>query len=169
VTAQSIQRKRAGFHSRSSAGNMGGEKMETELRRWRSNLGSLGSGVIVFTVWELIRPILISLLVQKTSNPAPAAVTVPELSPALVIIVIIAVLVLAILNILLRFHIGRAARAEAAGKRKGSAYVVFAFLIFGFQTIGFLITVVQLFRLGLMGNSVLRADQYSACAGGQTV
>lgn len=129
--------------------------METELRRCRSNLSSLGSGVIVFTAWELIRPILISLLVQETGNAAPAAVKVPELSPGLLVFLILAFLVLAVLDIILRFHIGRAARAEAAGKRKGNAYVVFAFLIFGFQTIGFLFTVVQLFRVGLMGNTIL--------------
>lgn len=129
--------------------------METELRRCRSNLGSLGSGVIVFMVWELIRPILISLLAQETSDAAPAAVTLPELSQGLFVSLIAAVLVLAVLDIMLRFYIGRAARAEAAGKQKGNAYVVFAFLIFGFQAIGLLVTIIQLFRVGLMGNTIL--------------
>ena len=129
--------------------------METELRRCRSNLSILGSGVIVFTVWELIRPILISLLVQKTSDAAPADVSVPELPLELVVLLIAAILALAVLDLLLRFHIGRSARAEAAGKRKGNAYVVFAFLIFGFQAIGLLVTVIQLFRAGLMESSIL--------------
>lgn len=129
--------------------------METELRRCRSNLSILGSGVIVFTVWELIRPILISLLVQETGNAAPAAVTLPELSPGLLASLIMAVLVLGTLDIILRIHIGRAARAEGAGKPRGSAYVVFAFFIFGFQTIGFLAAVIQLLRNGLMEQPIL--------------
>lgn len=33
---------------------------------------------------------------------------------------------------------------------KGRAYVVFAFFIFGLQTIGFLATIIQLLRAGLM-------------------
>ena len=129
--------------------------METELRRCRSNLSILGSGVIVFTVWELIRPILISLLVQKTNDAAPAAVPALDLSPGLIAALGAAILGLAILDIMLRFYIGRAARAEAAGKRKGNAYVAFAFFIFAFQAIGLLVTVVQLFRSGLMEKTVM--------------
>lgn len=33
--------------------------------------------------------------------------------------------------------------------------MVFAFFIFGLQTIGFLATIIQLLRAGLMGNTVL--------------
>ena len=129
--------------------------METELRRCRSNLSILGSGVIVFTVWELIKPILISLLVQQADDPVPEDVPLPDLSPGLIVVLAMAILALVILSVVMRFHIGRAARAEAAGKRKGSAYVVIAFLIFGLQALGCLLTVIQLVRKGLMETDLL--------------
>ena len=128
--------------------------METELRRCRSNLGILGSGVIVFTVWELVKPLLITLLIPQAETVAaePAAL---QISVELAVALLFALLAVFVLDVILRFRIGRAARAEAAGRKKGSAYVVFAFVIFGLQALGFLAALVQLLRSGLMGRSAL--------------
>ena len=40
--------------------------MERELRRCESNLSILGSGVIVFTIWECLKPLLLSLFAPET-------------------------------------------------------------------------------------------------------
>ena len=119
--------------------------METELRRCRSNLSILGSGVIVFSIWEILKPLLVSLLVQHTEAAAPSDSLPFGLSPNTIAVLILAALLLAVLSVVLRLCIGLSARAEAAGKRRGKAYVILAFLIFALQVMGFLLMFLPFF------------------------
>ena len=137
--------------------------MEREIRRCRSNLSILGSGVTVFTVWELIKPILAGLLVPQTVPASAAAMETPEAAFFLslprerLLAIVAGLLVFWVLNILLRFRIGRAARAEAAGKRRGPAYIIFAGMLLVIQALFVALTVASLFRFGLSERSILEA------------
>ena len=101
------------------------------MRRCRSNLRILGSGVIVYTLWELLKPLLIGLLIPETDIATAAEYTALPYSAGEAVAVLFSLIVVFLLDVILRFRIGRAARAEAAGRRAGSAYVVLAFLLFG--------------------------------------
>ena len=68
--------------------------METELRRCRSNLSILGSGVIVFSIWEILKPLLVSLLVQHTEAAAPSDSLPFGLSPNTIAVLILAAFVI---------------------------------------------------------------------------
>lgn len=116
--------------------------MERELRRCRSNLSILGSGVIAFSVWEIVKPFLIALLVPQVETDAPTEVptnTIVDLIPRnILVLLVVAFLILITVYMWLRIHVGRAAKADAAGKRRGKSYVVLAFLLCGVQAIGFI-------------------------------
>ena len=117
--------------------------MEKQLRKNRSRLRIFGGGVIAFTLWSLLKPLLLSLMLEPDEPAAP--IEVSELSNS----VLIFVLVLILLDVLLagtRVFIGLSARAEGRGKPKGKTYVVFAFLIFSIQFLVLIFTVVQLIR-----------------------
>ena len=117
--------------------------MEKQLRKNRSRLRIFGGGVIAFTLWSLLKPLLLSLMLEPDEPAAP--IEVSELSNS----VLIFVLVLILLDVLLagtRIFIGLSARAEGRGKPKGKTYVVFAFLIFSIQFLLLIFTVVQLIR-----------------------
>ena len=129
--------------------------METEFRRCRSNLSILGSGVIVFTVWELLKPLLIVLLIPQAETAAPTNAVVEQLSRGMILAVFFGLVLLFILDLWLRFYVGKSARAEAAGKQKGNAYVVIAFVLLALQSLGFVQTVAQLIRSGLMERAFL--------------
>ena len=117
--------------------------MEKQLRKNRSRLRIFGGGVIAFTLWSLLKPLLLSLMLEPDEPAAP--IEVSELSNS----VLIFALVLILLDVLLagtRVFIGLSARAEGRGKPKGKTYVVFAFLIFSIQFLLLIFTVVQLIR-----------------------
>ena len=118
--------------------------METEFRRCRSDLSILGSGVIVFTAWELLKPLLITTVAAEE-----------QFSMGMIFAFFFGLFLLFVLDVWLRFYIGKAARAEAAGKQRGNGYMVAAYVFFAFQAVSFVITVAQLFRSGLTEGSVL--------------
>ena len=100
--------------------------MEKELRRKQVTLVTLGTGVILFGVWSVVK----SLLYFRTNLFADLDTQVePELLPyiKLATVVIVALFVLADLGI--RLKIGRRARAEGMGRRQKNGYLILAALI----------------------------------------
>ena len=100
--------------------------MEKELRRKQVTLVTLGTGVILFGVWSVVK----SLLYFRTNLFADLDTQVePELLPyiKLVTVVIVALFVLADLGI--RLKIGLRARAEGMGRRQKNGYLILAALI----------------------------------------
>ena len=99
--------------------------MEKELRRKQVTLVTLGTGVILFGVWSVVK----SLLYFRTNLFADLDTQVePELLPyMLATVVIVALFVLADLGI--RLKIGRRARAEGMGRRQKNGYLILAALI----------------------------------------
>ena len=117
--------------------------MEKQLRKNRSRLQIFGAGVIAFTVWSLLKPLLLALMLEPEESAAQ--IEVSEFPDG----VLIFVLVLVLLDMVLagvRIFIGLSARAEGRGKPRGKTYVVFAFLIFTIQFLLLVYTTIRLIR-----------------------
>ena len=132
--------------------------MDKELRRCRSDLSLLGSGIIVFTIWELVKSMLIAVLAPETESAGQEAEAVPEvleeLSSSMISLLAAAILLLLFFSVVFRLYIGFSARAEAAGKRKGKLYVVLAFVFFAGQLLMFVLGLIQLILNGIGDNSI---------------
>ena len=123
--------------------------MEKELRRKQVTLVTLGTGVILFGVWSVVK----SLLYFRTNLFADLDTQVePELLPyMLATVVIVALFVLADLGI--RLKIGRRARAEGMGRRQKNGYLILAALIVLVNIIGDLLGVYALLKYGVSEQS----------------
>ena len=119
--------------------------MEKELRRKQVTLVTLGTGVILFGVWSVVK----SLLYFRTNLFADLDTQVePELLPyMLATVVIVALSVLADLGI--RLKIGRRARAEGMGRRQKNGYLILAALIVLVNITGDLLGVYYIVKNGV--------------------
>ena len=132
--------------------------MERELRRRRSDLRILGSGVIAFNLWTLIKPFLLVLLAPQAldqSTEAPAALPFALPTGNWLIVLSVLILIALPMDVVLRFYIGFAARAEGRGKHKGMAYVVMALIICALQVLGMLLTLYQLVMTGILTEDIM--------------
>ncbi|MBO5555998.1 MAG: hypothetical protein J5927_02330 [Oscillospiraceae bacterium] len=111
--------------------------MEKELRRCQSNLRILGDSVIVLTLWEFVKAMLLLLLAPAAQTSAAAA-KLPFPLPSGKWLLVIGLLILALIpmDIGLRVFIWRSAKAEGSGKPKGKGYMIAAFVLLGFQILG---------------------------------
>ena len=125
--------------------------MEKELRRKQVTLVTLGTGVILFGVWSVVK----SLLYFRTNLFADLDTQAePELLPyMLATVVIVALFVLADLGI--RLKIGRRARAEGMGRRQKNGYLILAALIVLVNITGDLLGVYALVKYGISEQSGL--------------
>lgn len=126
--------------------------MEQELRRRQVTLVTLGTGVILFGVWSVVK----SILYFRTNLFKDLDTQVePELLPyiKLAIVVIVALFVLADLGI--RLKIGRRARAEGMGRRQKNGYLILAALIVLVNITGDLLGVYALVKYGISEQSGL--------------
>ena len=133
--------------------------MERELRRCESNLSILGSGVIVLTIWEILKPLLLSLFAPETFEATTGSSEASEkianylaehLSKGILAALVLLIFIMAILDIIVRIRIGRSARAEAAGKRRGKAYMILAFFLFAAQALGMIMVVANMIQSGIL-------------------
>ena len=124
--------------------------MEKELRHSRSVLHILGTGVIAFTLWGFVKTIMILLLVPMDTTAAEPASEVT--AGAVVFLVLLLLFFLLLLGS--RLYIGMSARAEGKGERRGSAYVMIAFLFSLIQILLFILTLVYSFKTGFSERTV---------------
>ena len=98
--------------------------METELRRRRTNLFTLGGGVIAFGVWSMLKTYLYMLV-----DPI-LILEVPEQYRKTALVVAYGLVTFFLLiDLGLRLYVGLSARAEGIGQKKGRAYIVLAVLM----------------------------------------
>ena len=109
--------------------------METELRRCRSILRILGTGVLAFTMWDLIKPFLATLMVLPDKTEMTTEELNLELESDILVILVLALLLLFLLSIGLRIYLGFSARAEGMGKSHGKVYMGIAFVLFLVQVL----------------------------------
>ena len=99
--------------------------METELRRRRSELLTLGYGIIAFGLWSVLKTYLYTWVDPIMRE---ADVTVENRTAAAIVAYIMITMVLAV-DFGLRLYVGMSARAEGMGKKKGRGYIVVAALM----------------------------------------
>ena len=96
--------------------------METERRRRQIALYTLGSGVIVFGAWSILKTLLY-LWVTPDTAALPDDIS-PEFEHAARIIFYIIIGFFLAADMGLRLYLGLSARAESMGRRKSAAYIV---------------------------------------------
>ena len=99
--------------------------METELRRRRSELLTLGYGIIAFGLWSVLKTYLYTWVDPIIRE---ADVTAENRTAAAIVAYIMITMVLAV-DFGLRLYVGMSARAEGMGKKKGRGYIVVAALM----------------------------------------
>ena len=99
--------------------------METELRRRRSELLTLGYGIIAFGLWSVLKTYLYTWVDPIITE---ADVTVENRTAAVIVAYIMITMVLAV-DFGLRLYVGMSARAEGMGKKKGRGYIIVAALM----------------------------------------
>ena len=99
--------------------------METELRRRRSELLTLGYGIIAFGLWSVLKTYLYTWVDPIIRE---ADVTAENRTAAVIVAYIMITMVLAV-DFGLRLYVGMSARAEGMGKKKGRGYIIVAALM----------------------------------------
>ena len=115
--------------------------MERELRRQQSKLAASGLAVIAFGIWSVVKGIILMLLGEA---PVDIRVLMREVDAPVWAFVLVVVLFLIVLNVdlYLRIYVGLSARSEAAGKKKGAAYLVVACIVLTLS----ILSIIALFR-----------------------
>ncbi len=98
--------------------------MERELRRRRNELYNLGTGVLAFGLWSVVKTLMYLLL---TPPDLKAYTLSPELRNHLALLLVCFILLTTLAELGIRAYIGLSARAEGLGKRRNMTYVVLAF------------------------------------------
>ena len=128
--------------------------MDIELRRYRSTLRIMGTGVIAFAVWTALKPLLLLLMVPEEAVDFKLVQELP-LSDKIIAVLIIFLMVAIVIGF--RLYLGFSARAEGLGNRKGNAYVVLAFFYFFIHVSVNILTVGYLIKRGESTQSFAQA------------
>lgn len=107
--------------------------MQLDLRRQQNNLVILGGGVIAFSLWGLLKMLLILITANTQKNYILQDVG-EGMAEKIAFYVLFFIFIFA--DLLFRIYIGRSAIAEGRGKRKGTLYLLFAILLFVFYMAG---------------------------------
>ena len=147
--------------------------MDRELRRCSSQLRILGLGLLVLTVWDLIKPLLYLLLAPDEMDSIRVAL--PWYNRTLLVVTVVMVVLIMGMALAMRLRIGFSAMAEGAGKTCKKGYVVLAFFYFVLQLAGMRIFVRALLLQGLQARDLMETvsaavmDLCSVCITGETV
>lgn len=110
--------------------------MEVKTRRLENNMITLGTGIIAFSIWALLKYTLTSF-----SDLSPTETMTAEARVVFYIIVI----VFSLTDVLLHFYIGVSARSEGKGKKKTPLYLVLTALIIMVYLLGIALEIYLLF------------------------
>ena len=132
--------------------------METTIRRLNDHIYTLGTGVIAFAAWTLLKFTLYctvyqNVLVEEMRVDLPADSSVLQVT-------IIAVWIIVFLDALFQCLIGFSARADGKGRRKSVFYIVLIGLFVTVQT-GVLYAIITLF---IDGTSLVIMVELLVCA-----
>ena len=101
--------------------------MDAKIRKTEINLITLGTGVIFFGVWTLVKSLVSFFLLDTEISE--------NLSDEMFIFTIITFWSLIAISFLLNFYVGLSARALGKGKNKSSFFLVVAGIIVFFRSI----------------------------------
>lgn len=128
--------------------------MNANTRRAENNLTTLGTGIIVLALWNIIKFALQYLVLQ---NPEEEFLQVMQEENTWANIVAWGFI---LFNLLLQFYIGFSARSEGKGKRKSCLYLVAAVCIVLFYIMilfmeCFMIYVIPFFMIHLIAGIII--------------
>ena len=124
-----------------------GKNIEREIRRNQNYLVILGTGVLAFAVWTVVRTLAQYFLQQaeiKAMVEVEAAAP-PEIVNAAMTVMLILILALLVIELILRLIVGFSARAEGKGKKKRKGYLVVAVFLIVLQAFSIGITLAGIF------------------------
>ena len=98
--------------------------MQLELRRHENTLIVMGMGIIVLGFWSTIK-MGISMFISGNDDFS----VIGESDPVVIAGKIIGVLLVTVLDLFIRYRVGRAAISEGKGARKGTLYILYALLM----------------------------------------
>jgi hypothetical protein len=113
------------------------DKDSIKYRRNLNTLVVLGTGVIIFGFWGIIKIIAQSFLGLQIIDPAD----LEELGPVGVVITMILTAAILSLDVILRLYVGLRARREAGGKKYGVGHLI----VCGWLIIGSVLSIVAVF------------------------
>ena len=103
--------------------------MEREIRRNQNNLVILGTGVLAFGAWTVIRSLAL-YLIQRSEIERMVASAVPEDLAAMVMAAMTGIIVVVLaIDLIFRIIVGFSARAEGKGRKKHAIYLAAAVLL----------------------------------------
>lgn len=117
--------------------------MRRRLRRNQNYLVIIGTGVIVFGLWSVIKTLM--LLVLGTQGVSGYFDSVSSSGMPMEMSYLLLMLLLSA-DLLVRLYVGVSARAEGFGAKKGNVYVVFAVLLCLFHLAVIVMGVASRFR-----------------------
>lgn len=134
--------------------------MERELRRHQNTLVIIGSGVIMFGLWSVIKTIAFSILNrEEVLQMVSGGVALSETDQKVYLLIYyIFMAILLLIDLSFRVYVGRSARREGRGrkrKRDGVAYLVIAALIALFCVIGTVADVMEILDLSSATDNIL--------------
>ncbi len=115
--------------------------MERELRRYQNLLVCVGSGVITFGIWSVIKVIMTMVRDKDEWLEFMEYIFGPEYAGAGMFILILASGIVIAIDLIIRLYIGSSARKDGFGRRNGKrrVYLVLA-IILAIFTVGSIIT-----------------------------
>lgn len=108
--------------------------MDAKIRKTEINLITLGTGVIFFGVWTLVKSLVSFFLLDTELHE--------NLSEEMITFTIITFWALIAVSFILNFYVGVSARALGKGKNKSSFFLVVAGIIIFFRSILVLLEII---------------------------
>ncbi len=132
--------------------------MEREIRRNQSNLIILGTGIIAFGAWTIVRFLFtyfmqLDYLKAYTGNEIKSnllagskAVVTDEMINTFLTIVLVAILAILVVDIILRLFVGLSARKEGRGNKKGYGYLIAAVILIIIHAVSVVMDLLSIFE-----------------------
>ena len=126
------------------------DSMEVEIRKNRISLVTLGTGIMFFGGWSVVRGIL-----YFWAQPSYFSDLDEDPESAMLILVFswIIIGVILLFDLFLHIYIGRAARAEGKGEQPKKAYLIFAGVILVINAAAAFFSLNQVITVGLESQS----------------
>lgn len=110
--------------------------MEVKTRRLENNVITLGTGIIAFSIWALLKYAMTFFSDLSYAD---------EMSAGARVIFFASVIVISLTDVLFHFYIGVSARSEGKGKKKTPLYLVLSALIIMVYLLGIAFEIYLLF------------------------
>ena len=108
--------------------------MFKELRKYQNLTVICGTGVIIFTLWEIAKSFL-SVFMGSSSSSTISDIESAQIEPWIEIVIVLFFVFTAVLDIWLRLHVGIRSIRFGRGRSRYSKYLISAYLIAAFTII----------------------------------